>query len=408
MDQPVLFARQPIFDRKLKLFGYELLSRACPSILKLPEGGDQASSEVLLNAFTNLPIKEVVGSHKAFVNFTENLLETPPPFGKQQLVIEVLESVKPSARMISSLGQLRALGYTVALDDFVLTNETAPLLEYAQIIKLDVLALTEQELLQHVEQLRPLDVLLLAEKVEDYAMLQKCLDLEFDYFQGYFLSKPKLVKGRKANENRAVLLRLIAEVNRADVDLSSLEQIISQDPILSYKLLKLINSAAFSLVRKVTSLREALTFLGLNQVRRWTTLLSLASGTDKPEELCTTTITRARMCQVIGEHVLGEKFSNSCFTIGLFSTIDAYLDSPMQELLEDIPLTDDLKTALLEHVGPMGEIIQNVMHYERGDWKQIKWSSEIQNIPSDDELLEAYEESIAWVTSALEEVVFAA
>lgn len=403
--QPLL-ARQPIFDRSMAVFAYELLCRDSRENRAIIKDGDQASSQVLLRTFTDLTITDVVGPHKAFINFTRNLLLTPPPFSRTQLVIEVLEDQLVDNRLLAALGQIRAQGYTIALDDFTLNSSSFKMLEYADIIKLDVLALNDQELRYHVKYLQPLGVTLLAEKIETHEMLEHCKDLGFELFQGYFLSHPQIMSGRSISENRQTIIQLLATLNDPRTEIDKVEQLIAQDPVISYKLLKLINSAAFHFVCKIESLRQAITLLGLIQIRSWVTLLSMANIDDKPRELCVTTMVRARFCQTLGEAVTGTKRGDTYFTAGLLSTLDAFMDSPLEELLKKISLSDTLSDALLHYQGNEGEVLRIVMQYEKADWDAINWDFLDQRGVDESALSHFYTESLVWVTSALESMVF--
>ncbi|UTA49375.1 HDOD domain-containing protein [Simiduia sp. 21SJ11W-1] len=401
-----LLARQPIFDTEMNVYAYELLCRDSDENRANISCGDQASSQVLLRAFTDLSIGEVVGEYKAFINFTRNLLLSTPPFSRTQLVIEVLEDQIVDNHLLASLGQIRAQGYTIALDDFTLTSSSFKMLEYADIVKLDVLALSEAELQHHVEYLKPLGVTLLAEKIETYEMLEHCKSLGFRLFQGYFLSRPQIMSGRKVSENRQTILQLLAQLNDPGTDIQAIEHLIAQDPVLSYKMLKLINSAAFHFVCKIESLRQAITLLGLIQVRSWITLLSMASIDDKPRELCVATLVRARFCQTLGEAATTSKRGDTFFTVGLLSTIDAFMDAPMEELLQRISISENIRSALMYYKNNEGKVLEIIKQYEKADWDNIDWSWLQHHGVEASALGHFYTESLVWVTSALESLVF--
>lgn len=367
-----LLARQPIFNRDMEVFAYELLYRQEGSNSADCCDGDSASSQVLLNAFTELSIDEVVDEHKAFINFTSQLLSTEFPFDNQRLVIEVLESQPINQALLDNLSRLRNEGYFIALDDFELSEETATLIPYADIIKLDVQALNMDQLKFHAESLGD-SACLLAEKIETHEQLEQCKNLGFQLFQGYFLSRPNLIKGSRNDVNRQTIIRLLANINNSNASFNEIEQLISNDPLLSYKLLRLINSATFRFVKKVDSLQQAITLLGLNQIKGWASLIALTQLDDKPKELVTIALTRAKLCHSLAES-LGEKsVSDSCFTAGMLSTIDAFLDQPLEKILNDIPLSEDLKKALLYHEGLQGLILQTAKYFERGQWHKINW-----------------------------------
>lgn len=396
-----LLARQPIFNRKMQVVAYELLSRNSSFNWAVFDNGDSASSQVILHTFSDLSIEAVVGQHQAYINFTRTLLLSPPPFNRDQLVIEVLENQLVDAEMLSSLKLLRQQGYIIALDDFVLSDSTRPLLAYADVVKLDVLQLSETQLHEHIAYLKPLGLTLLAEKVETYEMLDFCKEAGFDLFQGYFLERPQIIKGRKITESKQAVLRLLSVMHDPDVSISQVERLISQDPMLSYKLLRLVNSAAFALPRTIESLRQAITLLGLDIIKNWVNLLAMANLGDKPLELSVAALTRARMCAVIATAVHKENRQDAFFTVGLLSTLDAFMDQPMDSLLANISLSKELTEALLGHLGDEGKVLDIVEHYERGEWGMIDWGYLEQNRISPDQLSRIYLEALRWVSETM-------
>ncbi len=401
-----LLARQPIFNRKMQVVAYELLCRSCDLNEYTADGGDMASSQVLLHTFTELSIHSVVGHHQAFINFTRTLLLTPPPFDRRQLVVEVLEGQQIDAQMLHSLRSLREQGYTIALDDFELTDETRDLVPYADIIKLDVLQLSPEQIREHIDYLKPFGLILLAEKVETYEMLEYCKDAGFDLFQGYFLARPKVIKGRKITENKQAVLQLLSVLHDPDVPLERVEQLVARDPMLSYKLLRLVNSAAFALPRTIESLRQAITLLGLNIIKNWVNLLAMANLGDKPMELSIAALTRARMCEIIAATMSGKKRQDTFFTVGLLSTLDAFMDAPLEILLSNISLSEQLNEALLKHLGDEGKVLDIVEHYERAEWDKIDWDYLGPRNISPDTLSHIYLDALTWVTTTMETMGF--
>lgn len=397
-----LLARQPIFNRKMQVVAYELLCRSCDLSEPSSNNGDMASSQVLLHTFTELSIQSVVGNHQAYINFTRTLLLTPPPFDRRQLVVEVLEGQEIDAQMLHSLRSLREQGYTIALDDFVLTDETRDLIPYADIIKLDVLQLSAQQIEEHISYLKPFGITLLAEKVETYEMLEFCKEAGFDLFQGYFLARPKVIKGRKITENKQAVLQLLSVLHDPDVSLEQIEQLIARDPMLSYKLLRLVNSAAFALPRTIESLRQAITLLGLNIIKNWVNLLAMANLGDKPAELSIAALTRARMCEIIAASMTGKKRQDTFFTVGLLSTLDAFMDAPLEVLLSNISLSEQLNEALLKHLGDEGKVLDIVEHYERAEWDKIDWSYLQSRNITPDSLSHIYLDALTWVTTTMD------
>lgn len=368
-----LLARQPIFNTQMKVVAYELLCRSSNINQANFTNGDEASSRVLLNTFTELSIEKVVGKHLAFINFTRNLLQTPPPFDRQQLVIEILEGQRVDSAMLHSLKVLREQNYTIALDDFVLTPETQSLIPYADIIKLDVLQLSQPQLMEHINFLKPFGVQLVAEKVETYEMLEFCKNAGFDLFQGYFLARPQIISGRKLSDNKQLVLQLLSTLHDPDVQIEKIEKLIARDTVLSFKLLRLVNSAAFGLARRIDSLKQAIMLLGINKIKNWVNILAMSNLGNKPHELSVAALTRARMCEMIANKMQGQKKQDGFFTVGLLSTLDAFMDMPLISLLNSISLSDHINDAILDKVGDEGKVLEITIHYEKGEWENIDW-----------------------------------
>ncbi|WP_331346848.1 EAL and HDOD domain-containing protein [Cellvibrio sp. UBA7661] len=396
-----LLARQPIFDGNMRVIAYELLCRNSDLKFIGSTDGDAASSQVLLNAFTELSIEQVVGKHKAFVNFTRTLLHSPPPFNRQKLVIEVLEGQQVDAAMLHALMQLREQGYTIALDDFELDDNSKNLIPYADIIKLDVLSLSPEKLKHHIDYLKPFGITLIAEKVETYEMFENCKALGFDLFQGYFLAKPRVITGRKISENKQSVLQLLSALHDPDVPIEKVERMIARDTLLSFKLLRLVNSAAFGLSRDVESLRQAIMLLGLQKLRNWVNLLALSNLSGKPHELSVAALTRARMCEMIATHINQRSRPDSYFTVGLLSTLDAFLDSPLEELLRNLSLSEALNQAMLAHSGPEGMVLHIVQAHEQGHWDKIDWAH-LESLGVSPEILATiYVDALRWVAETM-------
>lgn len=396
-----LFARQPIFNRNLEVIAYELLFRSQESDITAVNG-DHASSHVIFYAFGEHKITDVIGPHQAFINFTRNLLIAPPPLSPTQLVVEVLETVQADDAVIAGLKQLREAGYQIALDDFLLNENTKVLLEFADIVKIDVLALSEDDVRTHVEYLRKLKVKLLAEKVETYEMLERCKQQGFDYFQGYFLSRPQIIEGLKIDDNRTAILQLLAKLTSPMADFDDVVQTIAIDPTLSYKVLKLVNSASVGLRREINSLSHAVAMLGLNQIRNWAIFLLLISNNDKPRELCALSLSRAKWCELLGTRIYGRASGDVGFTVGLLSNLDAFLDMPMEQLTEKLHFSEQVKTALTNHSGKIGDILQLAILHEQGRWRDMNWTFLGEHQLTEEDLNTIYTSAVSWAERMLD------
>lgn len=394
----VLLARQPIFDRKLEVHAYELLFRSSDHNRASFLDGDKASCEVLLNAYTGLSLETLTKPFPAFVNLTRNLLVAAriPPFPPEQVVIEILEDVVIDQKLVEIVREAVAQGYRFALDDFILEEQYKPLLSLVSYVKLDVMAHDEASLAAHVAELKRYPARLIAEKIETHEDYKRCLGLGFDFFQGYFLCKPRIIKGQKIQTATHVILKLLQELQDPRTTPNRIENLLAQDSALSYKLLRIINSAAYNLPRKVESLRQAVNLLGLNQLRSWAAIIALSGKTDKPRELANTLLVRARFCELVAE-AQGYAGPGAFFMAGLLSGLDALLDTEMAPMLAQLPISEDITLAILGHQGIIGAVLDAALALEQGDWNKLL----THGLP-EDRIQEAYVRAVIWARELME------
>jgi len=260
----------------------------------------------------------------------------------------------------------------LALDDFAYQPEFDPLLDLADIVKVDFLATPEAERAQIMRRLRSKHVRFLAEKVETLADYEMAMDLGYDYIQGYFFSKPDVVAGRDIPGYKLNYLMALREINQPDIDIDVLERIIRKDTSLSFKLLRLINSAFFGLRHKIRSIRYALVLLGYDELRKWGSLLALTGmGDDKPNELAVLSTVRAHFCELVAQRVGMQSEHTDIYLMGLFSLVDAFLDQPMARILHNLPIAEDAKDALLGKPSRYAPIYQLVLAYEGANWRRF-------------------------------------
>lgn len=358
-----LIGRQPIFDRNLDIFGYELLFRslsACPR-----ENGTAITQQLVVDAILELGLEKLTGEALAFINFTaDNLLagvvELLP---KTKVIVEVLEDTKITPDLVCTVRRLANEGYQIALDDFVFDPQWEPMLRIAHIVKLDVRAQPEDELKKSIGDLKSYGVQILLEKIETEAEFRLYHGLGGDYFQGYFLSSPQVVAGRRLGTSQQAVLQILAEL-QTTADLHEIAELIRRDVALSYKLLNFINSAHFALPRRIDTVEQAVVLLGLEPIKRWVSLLMLSTERQKrPKELIKIALIRARMCELLAA-ATNNADSNQAFLIGLFSNLDALLGVPLAEILKALPLAEEVQAGL-SHQGPLGEILSCTLNYER-------------------------------------------
>jgi EAL and modified HD-GYP domain-containing signal transduction protein len=367
-----LLARQPIYNRSLEIAAYELLFRGETT----SQGasftcGDKATSQVLLNAFGEAGLESICGKHPAYINFTKNLIIERPPFDPRQYVIEILEDIEVDDVLIAALQDARNEGCKLALDDFILNKNSAPLLALVDIVKIDVLALTTAQIERFATVFKPRNLTLLAEKVETHEMFEFCKNLGFDLFQGYFLSRPQIVEGRSMPDNKLLVLKLMQKLQDPSITAASMTRTLSKDPQMSFKLLRLVNSSAFASIEKCTSLQQAITRLGMSHVRSWATLLALGNLEDKPVALRQTSLERAIICAKLGEKI-GRHPVHEYYTVGLFSLLDAFLDQPILEIIKSLQLPVEMETAILSSTSDLGLTLHTAKCLQEGRLGDLK------------------------------------
>jgi EAL and modified HD-GYP domain-containing signal transduction protein len=372
----VFIGRQPIIDRRGSLFGYELLHRRGNSQSTGAHDGDRMSSDMLLNALLEVGVRRINASHPVFINVTRNVLLNGglDSLPSERVGLEVLETAAVDRPLLDKLRELRALGFTIALDDFVYSPERAGLLEHADIVKLDVLALDDASLERHVELLRHRGVRLVAEKVETQAMHARVLGLGFDLFQGYFFARPDIYSGRSVRPNQLVLMQLLARIHDPNISPAELGTLIRGDVSMSLTVLRWANSALFGLLSTVESVERAVVILGAYTIRNWVSLLALARMGGAVPELHTTILVRARTCELLAS-TMGCANPASYFTVGLLSALDVILQVSMQQALEGISLAPDQKAALLGRSGALGAALRCVLALEEGDEGSARFGS---------------------------------
>ena len=362
-------ARQPIFNHNKCLYAYELLYRGDGEWNLDTIEGSRATSSLLSSTFLTEGIEKITGAKPCFINFTEDLLlkDIHSAFPKNRLVIEILEDVEPTTEVVEACQKMVDQGYTLALDDFIYKPKFDPLIKLASIIKVDFTLTPVDSVEKMLCKLSRFDHLkFLAEKVETYEEYEKSLKLGFSYFQGYFFSRPEEIRIKELTSGKTNLLRLLAEVNQKKTTITRLQKIVSMDVALTYKLLRFLNSAHFSLLEKVESVSRAISFLGANRFRRFVMLVLISEiATDKPGELVRLAIVRAKFCELLAQNGNLAKHSPELFLVGLFSLIDAMLDKPIKELLQGLPLADHARGALIDQTGPYAPVLEAVRNYEQ-------------------------------------------
>lgn len=370
------FARQPIMNKNNALVGYELLYRkdsASTSFDSMVDE-DHATASVL-DGFHSTGIAHLTGNKKGFVNFTEKLLldRVATLFDNRHLVVEVLETITPSEAILNAVDYLRQSGYTVALDDFVFEERYLPLLKRADIIKIDTATInreTMRTILRHVDLSR---VKLLAEKVEDHEQLLMAQSFGFTLFQGYYFSKPVTMSKPAMNPSKLNYIQIMALVFQPVVDFFAVSRVIRRDLALSFRILRLVNSPYFGVRNKIRDIHQAVTFLGEGELKKWVSLVALSGlGGDRPEELVNMSIIRASVFEGLAVHLGLRSERETYFLMGLFSMIDSIMATPMDEILKQLPLEEEITDVLVNKRGLGYRLVELVTANEKGEWETVE------------------------------------
>jgi c-di-GMP-related signal transduction protein len=389
-------ARQPIFTVDEKVFGYELLFRDGVEDYFREQDADAASRKTL-NTSQQMGLEVLCDGRRAFVNCTREVLLKdyitllPSP----NTVVEVLESVPTDDLVKAALKRLKQAGYMIALDDFILDDARTPLVEFADILKIDVQSTTAEQRATMVSRFGPWRCRMLAEKVETREEFTAEKTAGFIYFQGYFFQKPELLQAKEIPANRLNYMRLLQAVSKPDLEVREMEELIKHEASICYRLLRYLNSAAFGIRNEVYSVRHALTLLGEREVRRWIRLVvTLTAAENRSSELVNTAMTRARFCELISAKVPHGK--SDLFLMGLLSMIDAILEIPMTTVLENIPLDYETKAILLGGDSKLRPVYQLMLARESGDWKSTADCARQLGL-NESEVAEAYWQAMQWV-----------
>jgi EAL and modified HD-GYP domain-containing signal transduction protein len=373
----VYVARQPIFDRRMRVVGYELLFRDSTANRANVQDQEVATASVVLNSLTEIGLKRIVGARGAWVKVPRELVRRGlVALLPRRAVVEIMKGQIGDDETAATVAELKRDGRRVALDHFRFTPEAEPLLRLVDVAKLDLIDLGREDFTDELARLKRYGVTVLAERVESQRDHAFCRQAGCDLFQGYFFCRPEVMQGRRIDASRLAVLDLLTVLEDPRVELSDLQSRIALDVRLSVRLLRFINSAFFGLGQPIRSIAQAIALLGVENLRRWAALTLFAGVEGKPTELTVTALARARFCQLAGEHLgverLGGANGNELFTVGLFSVLDALMDLPIEYALAGIPLAQDIREALIYHRGPTGQLLDCLIALQEADFDRAE------------------------------------
>ncbi|MBA3581840.1 MAG: HDOD domain-containing protein [Gammaproteobacteria bacterium] len=379
VNQPILsdamVARQPIYNKQMGVYAYELLFRGNGYGME-DVGSDTATAQVILNAFMNMGLKNLVGDRLASINLTERMLPEAInlPLPPKQVILEIPCDIEINREVIDVCRNLRKKGFTLALDNFNGREDLKDLLPNISLIKVCAEGLSDSYLRTFVAKFRKYNhIKLLALRVESLEQYKLYCDVGFDYCQGFLLSKPRVYATKEMPGNKLTVMNLLAVLYNPDSELIDIERIISHDVAMSFKLMRLMNSAFFGLPSPIDSVSQAVALLGKNPLRSWTSLMALSSMNDCPKVMIELALMRAKMCEGLAREAQLKPY-DSYFTAGLFSALDMLMEYPLERLLTQLPLNDAIKQAILQHEGSMGEALCCVLAYEKSDWDGLHFA----------------------------------
>ncbi len=368
MPDLIYVGRQSIYDRDFNVAAYELLYRSDSNNFVDVDDHGLATAELLSNVFTSIGFEDLVGDKPAFINMPREFLvgSYPIPAINSNIVIEILEHVEPDEEVMDALLSLKKRGYTLALDDYIFDPLHEPFLKIVDIIKLDVADIGIDQLSDKIAQLKKYNVQLLAEKVETASEAEQCLAMGFDLFQGYYFSYPKIVSGRKISGNQIAIVELANKLHQPNVEVGKLTELISHDVALSYKLLRYVNSAMYGFEREITSIDETVLILGRDTLVRLVHVVMAGSFSEDSAHILEAALVRALMCEALAVELAKQSEKGTYFMMGLFSRLDALLGVPLIDALEELPIGEDVKQALLDGSGELGKVLGMVIDYCEG------------------------------------------
>lgn len=399
----VLFTRQPVFDRALKVFGYELLYQDAGFAERQFDDERVSAARTILSTFLEVGADRVVGSSMIFLDiprafvFDEELI----PMFEGQSILELPAGMQDSVKVISGIERLRLAGYYLALDAFTGTDAQMNLVEHMDYVKIDMSSMEPADVSDLLTILQTLSCKTLAYHVDSHSLADTCLELGFDYLQGDFLSEPQAIESGVLGSNKTVMLELVRKLMEPDRSIDDIAKTLALDVAMTYKLLRYINSASFPNRSQVDTIQDALMLVGVDAVRNWASMVVISEmSTETSEEMVITALVRARMCEQIGLQN-SKRMASQMFVVGLFSLLDTLLHRPMVDILDELSLMPEIRFALLDYEGEHGRILQQVMLFEKGKWDELADSA------FDEKLFaRLYPQALRWATSAWAELKY--
>jgi c-di-GMP phosphodiesterase len=402
MSNSIFVARQPLLTATSEVFGYELLYRATGQAQSCVDRGDGAAASVLTDALLSIGIDGISGGRPIFLNLTRSLLlqDLSTLLQPALTVLEVLEDVVIDDDTIAACRNLHQQGYALALDDFVEDSAAEALLPYARFVKVDVLQQSAAQTRALVARLVGRGIKVIAEKVETQEVFHETREQGCSLFQGYYFCRPKTLTARAVPARQLAYLQLVSALRDPDLSIAELENLVKHDVSITYRVLRLVNSAGFAVRREITVLRDALLLVGIRTIANWVTVWAMTGLNKAPGEVATLAMMRARTCELLGNKLNGE--GDRLFLLGLCSMLDTMLDVPLETALEALPLAPEIRAALCNVPGKERSMLDAVIAYERGEWDEAERLAVALGLPAES-LADAYRDALRWTATVARE-----
>ena len=391
--------RQPIYDASLKVVAYKLLYKDEESTSSAFLADSAVATEMILDEYTSISEEGKSKRLPAWVTLPVSTANEINSNAKpEDLVVEMDANASGHQAFAQAVEHLVSKGYQISLENFDFQPGTLPLLKQMSVVRFDARRLDQPKYKKNLGKLLGHDKIhCLAEHIETVEGLEECAEMGFDMFQGSFLSQPKALSedtGKRIESNQSAALQLVSALQQPNVTPEEIEGIVQVDPGLTYRLLRIVNSAAYSLVREITSIADTIVVLGYDQVRQLAMIVAMSNQSDKPSEMYRSLLVKARMCELLAKES-DPKNKSAYFLASVMSGLHLLMDTSMTEMLEQIPVTEDIRTAVLEGKGPIGAMLKETGNYVEGYWDQV---SPDLDIPHYDEV---YGESLHWVNEVM-------
>lgn len=392
----ILVARQPVYTRDLDVYAYELSPQA--------EAGhdqglsSQASSQLIINAFMDIGIERLAGTSLALISLSEHFLKNDYvlPLPVSQVILKIPARLQITDEVLTGILRLHKQGYRLVLDNYLQHPALQPLAKLADIVAINIDELQIEQISQQLTTLKKQHPLVLADHVNSHEQYENCRQLGADYIQGYFLNRPRIVRGESLSPGQMNVINLLSTLHDPSTDTTTVVEIISRDVTLSYKLLQLMNTPLFRRSSKIESIQHAIVMLGRKQLSSWASMLALSGMDNKPREQIRISMIRARSCELLAERA-GLSNQDVFFTVGMLSSLDLLMDKSLTELIQPLPLADSISHALLRGQGEAGAALACALAQEEGDWMNIRFADLPVNTLSDVNI-----EAINWAAEVMD------